>query len=252
MINLKLVNIKKPFFAVIIISLFLINSCLSQNSKEKENINKFILFYNVPIVKLNGDLQNITDTLIIYTKNDLSLYALPYNYSIDDGNKLTLEETRFRYFIFRANEPFGYYFDSLYSQNPLKMNVDSLLKEKAFTATNYYDRINDSLIIKIQNQDNIPLIEKYIPKTKHDNSYADTTIFYYSKKLKNLDYSFSKDLEKERTLRISKVQMVFNNYFDKLYNIELPEREFSFELSECLVKNEDEVLSFFTFLENTF
>lgn len=228
---------------------YLITSCQYQNYGS-EYINKFILTYNLPVVKLTGELQNVTDKLIIYTKNDLTVYAFPYHYSIDDGNKLIFEEIKFKYFMFKKNELFGYYFDSLKSQNPRKMNVDSLLNEKAFKANNFYDSINDSLIIKIKKQENIPLIEKYIPKIRYDFSYPDTTIFYYSNKLKNLNYSFSKDLEKKNNHKISKVRMIYNEYFEEQYRMELPKREFLFELKEDRIKREDPVESLFKFYEN--
>ena len=94
-------------------------------------MEKFLFSYSIPVVKLDGEKLNLSDELVIDSKNNVFLYAFPYNYSIDDGNKLALEK-KYNYFMFNALESHGTFFDSVNAHYPRKMEVDSLLNEKAF------------------------------------------------------------------------------------------------------------------------
>lgn len=93
------------------------------------------------------------------------------------------------------------------------------------------------------------LAEKYISKKISDQSYPDTTIFYYNTKLKNIDYSFSKDLEKARKLKLFKVRLIYTSQYYKGYSIKVPRREFMFHLKEESVADPEIPISFFTRFE---
>lgn len=226
--------------------------CSSENIKNEKKILRIDLRYNIPIVKLNGELQNVTDSFSIFYYDSIILYKFPYTYSIENANTIEKQEKRFKYFIYQNHKPYGYYYDSINAKSYRKMNVDSLLSAKAFASNNFYDKNNDSLIEVIKSRSNYSLIEKYISKKKPDQSYADTTIFYFTDKFKDLELSFSKELENIKNLKIFKVRILYNAHYDKVYNIKLPNREIAFELREKPFINSDEILAFFKSFEKKF
>lgn len=243
--------IKEAVAALMIFSVLFV-MCSSENTKKENRIKRVDLIYNIPIVKLNGQLQNLTDSLSIFYYNNIILYRFPYTYSIENMNTIEKQERRFKYFIYQKHERYGYYFDSINTSSYRKMNVDSLLSAKAFASNNFYDKNNDSLVVTIKNDNNYSLVEKYISKKRPNQSYADTTIFYFTHTLKDLELSFSKELENIKKLKIFKLRMIYNAQFDKEYNMELPYREFFFELRDESSLNSDDIISFFKTFEKKF
>jgi hypothetical protein len=252
MIKFESFQIIKVAIATLMIFSVLFIMCSSESTRRENKIKRIDLIYNIPIVKLSGELQNVTDSLSIFYHNSFILYRFPYTYSVENANRIESQERRFKYFIYRNHNPYGYYFDSLNASRYSKMNVDSLLSAKAFASNNFYDMNNDSLVEAIKSRGNFSLIEKYISKTKPDQSYADTTIFYFTDKFKDLKLSFSMELEKIKNLKICKVRIIYKAHFDRVYNIELPNREFVFQLREEPNVNSDEILSFFNSFEKKY
>jgi len=202
------------------------------------------VLYNVPILKLNGELLNITDSFFVFYFKDFILYKTPYKHVVENLTTIESVEVKFKYFVHEKNGSFGFYYDSSKVLKDIKFSVDSFLKLKAFKGFNFYDRVNDSLIRKIQI--NAEAIEIYVPKVKYDQSYGDTTYIYYGPKLKDIEYSFSKELDSTKApLKAYKVRIVYNSQFYTGYDFRFPRREYFFELREVDARGITQINSLF-------
>lgn len=245
-------HIIKVAIATLMIFSVLFIMISAEDIKQKNRIKRIDMFYNLPIVKLDGELVNITDSISIFYHNNCILYKLPYTYIREHMGSILKQEVKYNYFIYRNRKAYGYYFDSIKAISYHKMNVDSILSLKAFANFNFYNKKNDSLIEVIKGRENYFLIEKYIPRKMPNHSYPDTIIFYYNDNFKNIDISFSKDLENIKKLKINKVRLINIAKFDTVNNIVLPNREFFFELREVPSFNSGEILSFCKSFEKNF
>lgn len=229
-------SVKAATAALTLFSFFFI-TCSSRSVEKISKLRKITLKYNIPILKLTGELLNITDSVSIFYYYDDILYQFPYTYTLENENTILSQEIKYKYFVYRKGESYGYYYDSLNSKNFRKLPVDSLLGLKAFVGNKFWDKNNYSLVGVRNNEDNYTLIEKYVTKIKPDETYSDTAILYFTDKLRNIEYSFSNELENAKKLKLCKIRILYNSQFYKGYSFRFPQREFSFELKEDTVAN---------------
>lgn len=217
------------------VSLF---SCTA--TKHQKNWNDIIgINYIVKFPIVIGDKQvvDMGNTTPIYYYHDIIIYQLPYIFdstkhtyhvksdSISDENILT--ETRYNYFVYRSGSRYGIWYRSAESDSNKRLSVDSALSTKG-TPINLQSIIyspNDSLIEKLNMNNGTIFIEKYIPKTKPDESYNDTTLLYYSKEMKPIKFSLSPYLDSLRDAKLFKVQLTSNETYSQKYSITMPKRD---------------------------
>lgn len=89
------------------------------------------------------------------------------------------------------------------------------------------------------------MVEKYIPKIKYDESYSDTTFLYYSFQLNGIDFTFSKELDSLKGMKLFKIRAVFNPIPKGKYSFKVPSREYLFEIDRYDINNRQEILSLF-------
>jgi hypothetical protein len=230
--------------ATLVIWVILYCGCSAIKKTDKEEVKKIYLTFNMPVVKLTGEIIDVHDSMCIYYYKDYILYQLPNHYSLQDGEKIVLQEIRYNYFAYKKNDKYGYKFASLQDSTGEKILVDSLLAEKAFLNFPFYNKTNDSLVETVENVNNTFLLEKYVPKVKHDISYCDTSFLYYDGSIKNIDYSFSKELDSIMGLKLFKVKLLYNEKYLHAYKMIAPKREFRFEINELPVDNAQEIIFF--------
>lgn len=239
--NLKTSGVLTGLAIVIIVSC----SCFQTGMKKHNDTRKTMLLFQFPIVTLDGELRNISDSLIIYDHGDKIIYGLPYTYTLENDTSIILQESRYNYLAYKRGAHYGYYFDSAKAINSFKVPVDSTLKARRFNIVKLYNGYNDSLIEQIKSNDQFALIQKYITKTKPDQSYPDTCIFYYTNGLKDFEYSLSPELEQLHKLKVCKVRLIYNSQFYKDYSFKFPSREFRFELKEIKDLIEKDIVTIF-------
>jgi len=175
---------------------FVLSGCLvTKNKTPKDKITAITYIVKLPLVQ--GDRQYIDfgDTTPVYYFQDLIIYKLPYTF---DSSMLTyhikadtisqehiMTETRYNYFAYKSGNKNGIWYRSIEQLDSNKiLAVDSILK-RIGTPTNLQAIIyspNDSLLESQSLDNGNILIEKYIPKTKPDDTYNDTTLLFLFKK----------------------------------------------------------------------
>jgi hypothetical protein len=230
-------------FGVVLIGLI---NCNQVNYTIK-NIVYLRLTVNYPLVQLingNVDFRNLKDTIhIYYHKNDV-IYFIPYKETLETEQRIIFEKVKYKYFIYTKGDTSGLYSGSL-SENasPRVLSVDSFLFNRAYAVK--FDLHNIRLIGVSENQDNEVVEEKYMPtKADNENCY-DTMVFRFDKRISNVEFSFSNEIEKIKMRKLVKVRLVFNQKYSQQYQIMMPQREMSFEIQKLPVKDPQYILSLF-------
>jgi hypothetical protein len=118
--------------------------------------------------------------------------------------------------------------------------LDSVHSNKAiFQFENFYSKKkqNDSLIASTSDSVNFKLVEKYIPIVKFNDSYSDSTVFYYSEELNGVKFSFSRELDSSRRKKLFKVEIKYNANSNVSDPFRQQARQIVYEISKIRSEN---------------
>ncbi|PXY41633.1 hypothetical protein DMB65_06695 [Flavobacterium cheongpyeongense] len=231
----KSTNTKNSIKGTVIVSLILILFSFSIYSltKKKNKYEKIKIKYNLPFVKSNGDVGNVTDSLSIIYKGNNIIYEIPYYYYSKKKETLGRTKTIFKYFVYQNGSELGTWFDSINAPNKKTEKIINIHKEKTILSPpDLFDETNDVLINTIRNKEGYTTIETYIPKFKKDLTYPDTMKVYYKNRLKNIDYSLSKKLDSLKKLKVFKIRFIFNTKLTKDYPYRTQNKELNISIQE--------------------
>ena len=126
--------------------------------------------------------------------------------------------------------------------------IDSILNIISVSKIQLYDKnaaFNVSLIEKVYiNKDSSLLKEVYSFKNIDDTSATAVGTYWFTNKLKNYDFSLSKELDSINKMKLYKVRYIsYPRHFKN--NFILDQIELSFDLLEINIDNEKELIYFF-------
>lgn len=231
-----------------LISLLLIaifcNNC--GNVLQQSKFSKINFYRNIPLVSTeNGTLNNILDSAAIYSYEKFIVYEQPALYTSLYNNNLVKDTIYNEYFIFDKTDTIGYWFDSLEAKKESKIvKLDSFFFYHTFLIDMKLFHINNEIKLTSDNGNDSIFIEKYIPKAKLDESYADTSIYYFSKELKNIEYSFSRVLDSIKESKVCKVRLIYNEIKNSKFLFTIPRREIWFEFRRGVIQDEASLINF--------
>lgn len=253
---------RKQVCGYFISTLLVLLACASKSSSfGKDDIKGLLLLWTIPVVNgVSGEVSNIKDSVLIYHLDDLVLYRVAYTYTKynqnaqkgnmnivgDDPKTIDFRETRFKNFIHRLGESSGFLYDSLDTNSHLTFNVDSFERKKTFKGSKFYDITNAKIVQSNFYKDKSILVEKYSSVTKPDESYSDTSYYYFNRGLNDILYSFSVEADTIKKMKLNKIRFIYNSV-PKNGNskIEIPMREVVLEIRSFPIKNNKEIASFF-------
>ncbi|MBE9665192.1 hypothetical protein [Mucilaginibacter boryungensis] len=193
----------------------------------------------------SNKLFTITDSLTICYCNNYTVYKLPYvtttmkaktNKNGDYALQQTSENSiKYNFVIHSSDNRYAYWFDSLSSERPRRINFDSLLNFRAYGNFPFFQKAKDTLLKTEFNSSANILIKKYIPKIRVDDSYPDTMYYYFKSGFKGVKYSFSKDLDIYPQFKLFKVEFITNKVPKGNKGMDIPKRKFLFEVKETKI-----------------
>lgn len=230
-------SIKETIVSLILI-IFIFNAFSFNKQKEQNKIKKIKIKYNLPFIKNNREIGNLTDSLsIIYSGNNI-IYEIPYYFSLEKNDSIVHMKTKYKYFAYQKGTEMGFWFDSINALSKKKENILSVHKEKTFAnPPDLFDEKNDVLVNTERNKDGYKLIETYTSKIKTDITYSDTMKVYYKDELKNINYSISKKLEHIKKLKVFKIRFIYNSKSIKEHTYKLSRRELFISIQEDTISN---------------
>jgi hypothetical protein len=229
--------------ATLVFFMFLTSYTKSKN-KFQNDITRIKFISSLPFFKDNKEFIYFRDSIgILYFKNQV-LYEFSDIYTsrnvdtVHNSSVIVKREIRHRYLLYAKKEFYGYYYDSLNVSIGKKVAVDSFLNKRAFGGYSIFNKLeNHILLSSIINQDNCTLIEKYKCKEKKDYTYPDTTIIYYTNRMKEVEHTLSKELDENKKMKVKKIRALYNPQV--VTGIKVPSCEIMFELKEDTITNLD-------------
>lgn len=232
-----MINSKRSIKAISI-ALILITTLTSYSFiKNKKPIRKIITTYCFPTI-VDGKIYELIDSTSIIYKDNFKLYEMMPNHTAKiSKDSIIGEEVKYKYFILRKGDKYGFLYDSLNTINNRKLLADSLLQKTGFLDGDLFKNKNKYILNKIlKNKGDYAKIEVYIPKTNEESS-PDTTLIYYSKDLKNIDFSLSQSLDNYNKVKVCKIEFVFNAKFNKAKKMIFPKSNHWFSIKEDTISN---------------
>jgi len=230
------------------------NAFINCNQKyyHSKDVVHLRLTVNYPLVQANGnkaELQNLKDTIQIYFFNNDVLYYIPYKKTLETEEKLISEEVKYSYFIYTKDSSSGFLFSSLTDTvSPKKLSVDSFLFHRAYAAK--FDLDHKLFVSVTENKKNGVRVETYVPENISNETYYDTIMFYFDKRLNDVSFSFSNNLDKLKGKKLFKIRLMYNQKFSQQYQMMIPQREMYFEIQKLQLKNPKIIIGLFNQLKN--
>jgi hypothetical protein len=241
----KLNKIIKAVFIAALMIPFLFEGSYTYFTNDLKSV-EYIYKYPVSFYKEKGKVKiySLTDTISIFYYGNYVLYQLSPTVKFETGEKIRGTEP---YFIFNKKNHFGFLYPSMKNPNHgAKLSVDSFLINRGMKGKDF-DIPPDSLwslhaVVKDKSQDFI--LEKYGTIKPVDETNFDSIYYYYTRKIKNTEFSFSRKLDSIKRMKLYKVRLIFNEKFSPADKILLPKREFLFEIRDKTVSNPKEIIGF--------
>ncbi len=134
----------------------------------------------------------------------------------------------------------------------ITFDVDSFLVKDAFKNFPFYSKEADSLVSKIANRNNREVIERYVPKSRPDDSYPDSMIVRYNSDYQDIPFYFSSELEDGKKSRITEILGIYNPIPNSTYKAQLRGRKMSFQIERIPVENSEEKMCYFERFKKSF
>jgi hypothetical protein len=225
--------------------------CTSRQVKVGSSSKTISLSFRWQFFSDDQRMVNIEDSLQITYVGDLVIYRINHpgevrqvltdTSGIITRDSITSERTKYSYFIYKEKDPYGVEYAPANPGYRQKFLVDSFLQSKLSITEAMFDNSNDSLVEVGRVDNNTTLFEKYIPKLKTDDSYPDSSYYYFSNELNEYEYSFSKRLDQLKGKKLYKILFIYNPVPKSHLPFDVPRRVFRFALRKTTVENPEEM-----------
>lgn len=191
------------------------------------------------------------ETRVYWYKNQV-LYQREYQFT-DFSSKDSLPKIEKRYysFVYTSGTDTGLFFDSNKNIYNKAVKVDSMLKRLRQHKLEVEDlnvEMNTTYVSTTKLKGNQDFEELYTFKGKKDSTMTGTVVFSFTdnEKFKNIDYSFSKELDSIRNKKLYKIVVVTDaRFIPAPNNIYMDKGEVFYLLEKIVVSNPGEKMKYF-------
>jgi hypothetical protein len=228
-------SITKVVIATLVILLFSFTS-IESNKKIRKIVYsyKMSIFFNLENGK--GSEYIMTDSSSIIYKNDIVLYELLGQHYIEETkDTIIYKPTIYSYLIIKKGDLKGRLYKSLNDTKYRIVQTDSLLQKTGFL-DNFSKSIknpNTTLYKTLVNGDE--KIEIYNP-IKKKYGYSDTLKVYYTKKMKNIDFSLAPEID-NNIYKVCKIEDTYLTAIDSISKKIIPSSKNWFSIKEDTTSN---------------
>lgn len=225
------IHIKAAFAVLISATLLSINACQTRE-EVLEKIMVVDFSFSLPVIDLQGKVNDVADTVRIFQIGDDLIYRLSTIALRYKNNQLTSQSKNYEYFLYRVGDSIGTYYDTTLSPFVKPISVDSALRQRVFYGQKIGDRDEDTLIRQTTDDSAYDLVEQYRPKNFGPDESADSIYVYYNKSLTAFHHSLSKLQDSTRKMKAVRMRVI---YLPRKYT-DVPgivkRREFLFDMEQ--------------------
>ena len=187
----------------------------------------------------NNQVISIHDSVDAITGDTITLETVATSISEDEPHTIT---KRSQYFVHHKDSSYGFNYDTSNIFDIKRVPID---KGRGFTFFSPEDRfVSITPDSTIWNIDSSEIKQVYIEPAKKDTP-AFTLVFFFRKNL-DLPLTISDVLSKDRKMTLYKMQVKFDEFFDKRINQTVPPHTaMDFELREYFPKDTKEIMKYF-------
>jgi hypothetical protein len=215
----------------------LITGCLASGQRpENKTIRCVAVYKNYPVFNAQGKVERFThyEERIFYS-GEMVMVEMGYQFDSLVNNQLVKSEIRHRYLVYKKGNSAGTLYDEGTGEELKSVSVDSVLRLQWFNNLNIYDMFiqNDvTLISAVRNSSTGTLKEQYAVVSKKDTAQKGRFDLYYSNRLKDIDYSLSRELDSIKGMKLDSILMVNDAHLFREGNIWIEKVDQWFKLSE--------------------
>ena len=235
--------------SIFLLSTFLVLSfkCVHRNL-QKLNNTKFRAVHvvgNTPVFTADTSFDVGASYDIFYYDN-LIMYKFEYRFDSLVNCKLLLQESRPNFFVFHKDSAFGYSYYPPAGSTAIegRISVDTMLKRNAYEPFKF-DTSSYSKPDSIYFDDEKNLVNVYNSQVSEDYPERFTIYLYYSKKLNGLTETLSKNKDRVNGMKLFKIRILAHGHYYEKFEINQPQREYLYEMTEIPVENRTEIVSYF-------
>lgn len=234
----------KIAISVIIIIVFSNKNFSSCTKKANQNIQGVKVTYSIPIIRPDGVVIENKNFFNIYYFDSLIMYQ--FRAALDSSRNDSLISIGYRdnYFVISKDSKYGYSYDPFNDQRDNKLLLtDSMLNKHALQNFRFHLINSTKRITSHFDSGNQILKEVFVSHEVPNNK--DTVCFYYTNKLKDVNFSFSKELDSIKNMKLYKIRLINGKRYYEEQKISIPERETTFELIKIPVRNSEQIFLYF-------
>jgi hypothetical protein len=231
------------------------SSPLVCNSNRNNSILALAVKSNFPIIANDGKIWNFSTDVKVYTKKDLILFQVPYQFDSTFEEKSLLSETRFEFYCFKIHSDYGFTTNENRPETNGTFKVDSFFKRIGFLQLErYIIPINKGQFQKINTEEGINGIFMETYKTKEKTGYTDpdTIKFSFDPKLKNYPFSLITELDSVKNSKLYWIRFIFNPTSDPKFTGVIDQREMSFKMEPYPIPNPARIRQYFEYFESKY
>ncbi len=248
--NKKLIIKINATVLVVVFILFAICSCSSV--MKKDGIRGVKITSTFPFIDGKGKLVYYDTSVVkIYYYQDKIIYNSSYHFNYTPENfMIRADEIRYYFFVYTKGMQHGLLFDKHKSAFGIKVLADSMVKKEWCNNIDIYSNFKKSEVNEIyhtQNEDSGTISKMYNFKLKTDTAFNGTVLYGFTNKMKNIPYSFSKELDSLNNMKLYKVNIVNNSRYIKEYNLQLERMEEMYSIENIPILNSKELMQFFEY-----
>ncbi len=201
------------------------------------------------VAKIIG--YDTTEIKIFKYKNQILYQIYHFAFITNGADSSEKKEYKNRVLVFSEGQQLGLFFDSARNIYNKVVSVDSFLKKQWCYRLDAKDFLNEEDSKYASTSTNIitgDTEDLYSFKGKKDSAMTGQIVFFYTdkKKLKNIEYSFSKELDSIKNKKLYKILVVTNSRFmGPPNNIYMDRSEAFYALDKLDVRNPREIHKYF-------
>lgn len=205
-------NLSAKVFSLILCGLLGFCYCTNVFPGKSEKVSGIKVTQVSPNMTPNGRVNGYdTSSINIYYHENYRLYKLVYHFDSIVDDVTIISEDRYHYILHTMGSNSGFDYDLKKSPTIRKVNMDSVFRVEGIFQTDLcpvFFKFSATLTQSQKSDNSNTLKEVYNLKGIEDSSMTGTCFVEFTTKMKNIDFTFCKELDSIKKMKLQKIKIV--------------------------------------------